>query len=169
MAAHEQHDQRVVLGGDRWRRWLLQRRKALPVFPGPFTSPLVDHPPLGGLNQPAARLLRNAVSRPTQGGREKRLLDRVLGSVEVARPANEGAKDLRRQLAQQVLDAGRHVQRSPPTCCRNPSISATSDGALSITCRTWIGCCVAAPPGPGTAEIFAAISIARASDSTSTI
>ena len=39
----------------------------------------------------------------------------------------------------------------------------------SITCRTWIGCCVATPPGPGTAESFAAISIARASDSTSTI
>jgi hypothetical protein len=48
-------------------------------------------------------------------------------------------------------------------------ISAASAGALSISCRTWIGCCVGTPPGPGTAEIFPAISIARASDSTSTI
>jgi hypothetical protein len=104
-----------------------------------------------------------------QRGSQQRFLDGVLGSVEVAKPANERAEDLRRQLAQQVLDTGGNVQRSPPTCSRNDSISATSDGARSITCRTWIGCCVATPPGPGTAESFAAISIARASDSTSTI
>jgi hypothetical protein len=46
-----------------------------------------------------------------RGGREQRLLDGVLGRVEVAIPANERAKDLRRQLAQQVLDRGRDVQR----------------------------------------------------------
>ena len=155
MAAHEQHDQRVVPIRDLRRRRLLQRRQALAVPPGPFAAPLVDQPPLGGLDQPAARLRRNTVSRPVQGGREQRLLDGVLGGVEVAVPANERAEDLRRQLAQQVLDTGRNVQRSPPTCCRNASISATSDGASSITCRTWIGCCVATPPGPGTAEIFA--------------
>jgi hypothetical protein len=39
-----------------------------------------------------------------------------LGSVEVAVPASERAEDLRRGLAQQVLDVGRYVQRSPPTC-----------------------------------------------------
>jgi len=54
------------------------------------------------------------------GGRQQRLLDGVLGSVEVAIPANERAKDLRRQLAQQVLDrvvdVRRDVQRRPPTC-----------------------------------------------------
>ena len=38
-----------------------------------------------------------------------------------------------------------------------------------MTWRTMIGCSVARPPGPGTAEILAAISIARASESTSTI
>jgi hypothetical protein len=88
----------------------------LPFSPGPVASPLVDHPPLGGLNQPAARLRRNTVSRPVHGGREQRFLDRVLGGVEVAMPADERAEDLRRRLAQQVLDAGRDVQRSPPTC-----------------------------------------------------
>jgi hypothetical protein len=45
------------------------------------------------------------------GRREQRFLDGVLRSVEVAIPANERAKDLRRQLAQQVLDRGRDVQR----------------------------------------------------------
>ena len=133
-------------------------------------SPLVDQPPLGGLDQPAARLLRNAVSRPVHGGREQRLLDGVLGGVEVAVPAHERAEDLRRQLAQQVLDARRHVQRSPPAVlagtppsrrrrtARRPSPAAPGSAAA-----------VATPSGPGTAEIFAAISIARASDSTSTI
>jgi hypothetical protein len=50
-----------------------------------------------------------------QGGREQRFLDHVLGGIEVARPANEQAGDLRRQLAQQVLDSRRHAQRSSPT------------------------------------------------------
>ena len=35
--------------------------------------------------------------------------------------------------------------------------------------RTWIGCWVGTPPGPGTAESRAAISSARSSDSTSKI
>jgi len=43
------------------------------------------------------------------------------------------------------------------------------DGASVIICRRWIGCWVAIPPGPGTAESFPAISIARSSDSTSMI
>src|SRR5512133_2052502 len=169
MAAHEQHEQRVVLVGDCSRRDLLQRGKALSVRACAFTAPLVDHPPLGGLKQPGPRLRGNTVLRPVQRGREQRLLDCVLCSIEVTVAANERAKDLRRQLAQQVLDTGRHVQRLPPTSWRYDSISATLRGALSITCRTWIGCCSATPSGPGTAESLAAISSARASDSTSTI
>jgi hypothetical protein len=55
-----------------------------------------------------------------RGGREQRLLDGVLGGVEVAIPANERAKDLRRQIAQQVLDRvvdlRRYVQCLPPAC-----------------------------------------------------
>jgi hypothetical protein len=95
------------------------------------------------------------------GGRKQRLLDGVLCSVEVAGPASEHTEDLRRELAQQVLDIARHVQRSPPAVWSHDSISAAVRGELSITCRTWIGCCVAKPSGPGTAESFAAISMAR--------
>jgi hypothetical protein len=169
MAAHEQHGQRVVLIGHLSRRRFPQRGQVFPVSPRPLAAPLIDQPPLGRLDQPAARLLRNAVPRPVQRCGEQRLLDGVLGRVEIPVPARERAEDLRRQLAQQVLDTGGNVQLSPPTCSRNASISATSDGACVITCRTWIGCCSATPSGPGTAETFAAISIARASDSTSTI
>jgi len=101
---------------------------------------------------------------------EEGLLNRILGGVEVAVPANERPEDLRRGLAQQVLETGGgRVQLSPPTCSRNASISAASDGASVIICRTWIGCWVAIPSGPGTAESFPAISIARSSDSTSMI
>jgi hypothetical protein len=38
------------------------------------------------------------------GSGDQRLLDRVLGRVEVARTASERAEDLRRQGAEQVLD-----------------------------------------------------------------
>src|SRR5262245_11155951 len=97
-------------------------------------------------------------------GREQRLLHRILGSGEVAVPAREHTENLRRCLAQQVLDAHGDVQRSPPACSSHASISATSLGASSMTWRTWIGCSSGMPPGPGTAESLAAISIARASD-----
>jgi hypothetical protein len=54
------------------------------------------------------------------GSRNQRLLHCVLPGVEVAKAPNERAKDLRRQLAQQVLDVRfgvqLRVQRSPPAC-----------------------------------------------------
>jgi hypothetical protein len=71
-----------------------------------------------------------------RGRRQERVLDGVLGSGEVAAPASERAEDLRRELAQQVIDIGGDVQRSPRAVCRYPSISAALDGVWSITCRT---------------------------------
>ena len=168
MAAHEEHDQGVVPVRDLRRRRLL-RRDALATPARLLAPPLVDQPALGGLQQPAAWALGNPVPRPVLSGSEERLLNGVLGGVEVAVPANERPEDLRRRLAQQVLDTDGRVQLSPPTCSRNASISAASDGASVIICRTWIGCWVAIPSGPGTAESFPAISIARSSDSTSMI
>ncbi len=47
--------------------------------------------------------------------------------------------------------------------------SHTSELGAPITSRTSIGCLIGTPSGPGAAEILAAISIARAGDSTSTI
>ena len=64
------------------------------------------------------RLLGNPVSRPAFGGGDECLLDCVLRAVEVAEAAGERAEDLRRKLAQQVLDSGLDVQRSPPAVCR---------------------------------------------------
>src|SRR4029453_9403908 len=109
----------------------------------------------------------HTVPGPPRRSREQRLLDGVLGQVEVAVPAHECAEDLRRQLAQQVLDTWRDVQRSPPAVCKYSCIPSVSEMRSSITRRTWIGCWGGTPPGPGTAESLAAISSARSSDSTS--
>jgi hypothetical protein len=52
------------------------------------------------------------------GGGDQRLLYRVLGSGEIAGAPSKRAEDLRRQLAQQVLDSAVDVQRSPPAVWR---------------------------------------------------
>jgi hypothetical protein len=62
MAAHEQHEQRVVLVRDFRRRRGLLQRDALTTSPGSVGAQLVDQPALGGLKQPAARLLGNVLS-----------------------------------------------------------------------------------------------------------
>ena len=154
MAAHEQHGQRVVLVRHLEAGRLPQGGDRLPVPAGLLAPPLVDQPSLGGLDQPAARAGRDAVPRPVHGRREQRLLDGILGGVEVAVPAGEHAEDLRRELAQQGLDVGLACQRTPPR------LTALARGSAARA-RT--------PSGPGTAEYLAAISIARSSDSTSTI
>jgi hypothetical protein len=45
---------------------------------------------------------------------DQRFLDGVLGFVEVTKSASQRAEDARRQVAQQVLEIGREVQRAPP-------------------------------------------------------
>src|SRR5262245_26571014 len=167
MAAHEEHGQRVVVVGNLVRRRLLPGDELLAVPPRPLAPPLVDQPPGRRLHEPAARLHGHAVQGPARRRGEQRLLDGVLGRVEVAVPAHEDAEDLRRQLAQQVLDTRRDVQRSPAAVSRYSCISSVSLMRSSITRRTWTGCWVGTPSGPGTADSRAAISSARSSDSTS--
>ena len=158
------------------RRRLPLPRSGLTIGPGPFASPLVDEAVLGGREEPAVRRRRDALAGPVVGRRDERLLDGVVRRVEVARSPGERAEDPRRQVAQQVLDAGPGdvpggglAQRACPTCSRNAPISAAFDGASSMTWRIVMGCWIGTPFSPGTADRRAAISIARASDSTSTI
>jgi hypothetical protein len=113
MAAHEQHGQGVVVLGN-LRDGSLDRRQPLALSAGLLASPVVDQAEAGRPEQPPAWIRRNPVTRPMLGGGEQRLLDRVLGRVEVAGSASERAEDLRRQLAQQVLNARWDVQRRPP-------------------------------------------------------
>ncbi len=112
--------------------------------------------PQGDVVQPAARVGGDALRRPLRGGRDQRLLHRVLRGGEVAVAAGHRAEHLRREVAQQAPDGGLHVRHRH--CF----------GAL-ITCRTSMGMFSGAPPGPGAADAFAAIWYARSGESTSTI
>ena len=71
---------------------------------------LVDEPTFGGPDEPRGRLSRDAVPGPVIGRGDERLLHRVLGGVEVACPSGDDAEDLRREVAQQVLDRRSGVQ-----------------------------------------------------------
>ncbi len=86
----------------------------------------------------------------------------------VSAPRTRGARSRSRSSTRGSAAVGL-AQTACPTCSRNAPISAAFDGASSMTWRTVIGCWVGTPFWPGTAESRAAISIARASDSTSTI
>ena len=106
-----------------------QCRLELAVRARALASPLIDQLATGRRHQPGTRVGRDALPRPMVGGGDQRLLDGVLGRVEVARAAGERAKDLRRQRAQQVLDIGWDAQRAvPPAVWRNASISAALEG-----------------------------------------
>lgn len=100
--------------GNRRNGRLLERRLLLALSAGLLGSPLVDQAETRGPEQPAACIWRDPVARPMFRGGEQRLLDGVLGRVEVAGSAGERAEDLRRKLAQQALNAPWDVQRRPP-------------------------------------------------------
>ena len=84
----------------------------------------------------------NALLRPLHRGRQQRLLDRVLAGVELPVPAHEHAEDLRREVAQQVLDAlaGAHISnpasaitgRTSTPAYRASGICAASSWARSM-------------------------------------
>jgi hypothetical protein len=118
-------------------------------------APHVGQPPCADGDQPAARVAGQALGRPSGRGREQGLLYGVFGVVEVTTPAHEHAEDLRRQLTQQILDIGAGGHHS--------------GAGASMIRRTSIRLLVGFPPGPGAADVRAAISIARSSLSTSTI
>jgi hypothetical protein len=82
-----------------------------------LAAAVIDEAAFGGANEPPARIRRHAVSRPVVSGGDQRLLDGILGRIEVARAPGQDGEDLRRQVAQQVL--GQVVaQRTPPAVAR---------------------------------------------------
>ena len=176
MAAHDEHGEGVVrlrLAGRRRRR-VAEGDEPLAAGPGLLAPALVQEAVGRGPHEPAERVRGDAVAGPVVGRRDERLLGGVLGGVEVAAPARHCGDDPWRELPEELVHGpvgvrGRGQMALPEAVSRNASISEAFDGASSMIRRTWIGCWVARPPGPGTAESRAAISIARASESTSTI
>ena len=104
MTAHEQHEQAVVtldhLGCVRSEA----RREAFPIAPGVLASPLVDQAARCRLDQPGGGLGWHPFAGPVRRCGNERFLDRVLGGIEITAASGERADDLRRELAQQVID-----------------------------------------------------------------
>ncbi len=164
MAAQDHEDQRVVAP-----RGLLVRAghrpgggQLLPAAARVVAAVLVGQPAGGHPDEPAQRAVGPSLGGPCGGGGNQRLLHGVLGVGEVAVTADERTEDLRRKLAQQVLEARARGHSSAVTARGHSSGS----GALS-TSRTSIGCRIGTPPGPGAADARAATSMARAAVSTS--
>jgi hypothetical protein len=130
VAAQEQDREAVVLLGRDSRRGLV-RDTLLTVAACPVAAPCVDQSAGSCRQQPAPGLVGDTVARPALGRDQESLLDGVLGCVEVGVPARERADDLRRELAQQVLDLGGDVQLAPAVR-RKSSISAASEGPSSM-------------------------------------
>jgi hypothetical protein len=69
-----------------------------------LTACLIGKPAKGHLDQPATRIVGQAFARPSQRRGYERLLHRVLGGIKVAEATQQGAQDLRRELAQQTFE-----------------------------------------------------------------
>ena len=167
MAAHKQQNQRVI-----WVHvhvWLdfvgkhhglgIPRDRGLPLAASNFTAHLICHPARCDLNQPAAWILGNTISRPLYERCDQRLLYSVLGRREIAKSAHDGSEHLWSEFAQQVL-----IERIRQGLYHGSSLAPTL-----IPCRTSMGIFKGNPPGPGAADQIAAISYARSVVSTSTI
>ncbi len=120
VTAHEQQDERVVglrcatvsaAGASHCVGQGPPGDGVLTALASLLAAQQVGQPARGDGDQPTARVVRDAVLRPLRGGREERLLHRVLGGVEVPVAAHHRAEDLRRQPAQQVLDVVSPVAR----------------------------------------------------------
>ena len=149
MAAQEQQGQSVVVIGSTAALLgnLEQRGGLLATPPRALGAPLVDQASRGNCHQPRTRVVGDTSFGPLLRRSEERLLHCVLTCVELAVTPHERTEDLRRKLAQQILDSRVRAQKS---------------GGASITRRTSIGTLTKS-------TMREAISMARSSFSTSTI
>ena len=93
----------------------------------------VDRLEAAGRDEPRARIRRDAVARPLLERRGERVVQRLLGEIEVAEEADErgehaprlGAVDVRRSASRDALIGHRS------TCCANSMIGRTSIAARS--------------------------------------
>jgi hypothetical protein len=81
---------------------LFEDRPLLPQ--GLFAAQPVDRLVPGDAGDPRARVRRYAVARPALEGDDERLLDGLLGRVEVAQDPNEGGDRPSRLVAEQTVD-----------------------------------------------------------------
>jgi hypothetical protein len=141
VAAAEQQGQRVVIvrragigrRGDQLGGWRGHGDQLFAGAPRIFAAHLVHQAAGGHRDQPAARVLRQ-LPWPGLRGRQQRLLAGVLAQVELAVPAHQRGQDLRRQLAQQVLDTVRpRIHRSVLASCKMGHSSTGSTSAKGMS------------------------------------
>ena len=125
MAAAEQQEERVVaLLRDR-RRLRLRGARLLAALPSGLAAACVDEPPRRDRGQPRARVVRRVLG-PGPQRLQQRLLQRVLGGVEVLAAPHQSRQDPRDEGAQGALvQLAGHAGQS-------------SDGAPDMISRTSI-------------------------------
>ena len=168
MTAHEEQHERVVplsswpgclrsgANGSIGRRFVPGNVFTLP--PRCFAAEVIGHAAGRDVNEPAARIVGDPFLRPLHARRDQRLLHRIFGGGEIPEAADDGAENLRRELAQQAL--GVRIQ---------PRGRHGSTGGALITSRTSIGMLSGFPPGPAPPTHPRRSRNARAALSTSTI
>jgi hypothetical protein len=147
MAAAEEDEEGVVALRDRIgpARPRLGVHRLLPPVAGGLAAAGVDEPPGRDRVEPRARVARRVVG-PHPQRLEQRLLQRVLGGVEVLATADQAREHARDERAQRDL-----VQRLRRLLdhARRQSV----DGAEDMTSRTSIHSYIGSPPGPGSEEM----------------
>jgi hypothetical protein len=124
VAAQDEQREGVVALGDRGGRGL-HRHRVLAAPARLLAAQFVGQAAARHRDEPCAGVAGHPLSRPLRRGGQQRLLHGVLAGVEAPMAVDEGAEDLRRQLAQQVLVAvlDRHIS-SPEAIMRGRSSTA---------------------------------------------
>ena len=158
MAAHEQQHERVV-GID--LRLAVERRRdddrrvvgdhCLAVAARDLAADVIGHAPQRDVEQPAARIVGHAVARPLLAAAISASCTASSRRREVAKAPDHRAEHLRREVAQQVLDAA----------VGDVGHALAHRGGPLMTSRTSIAMFSGLPPMPGAADASAAISYAR--------
>lgn len=142
VTAEEQQGQRVVpvragllVGGVReeFRGRRGQGQGVLAAAARGLAAHLVDEPAGGDGDQPAPRVVGDALLGPLAGRRDQGLLDGVLAGVEGPVPPHEDAEDLWRVRAQQVLDPAGAGHTSAADSCRTGQSSTGSTSAKGMS------------------------------------
>jgi hypothetical protein len=142
MAAAEEQDEGVValLGGGRPR---LGVHRLLAALAGHLAAARVDEPPGRDRRQPRARVARRVLG-PHAQRLQQRLLQRVLGGIEVLAAPDQAREHPRDEGAQRAL-----VQ---PSRRLLDHAGSSSEDVSDMISRTSIHSYIGSPPGPGSED-----------------
>src|SRR5690242_14594705 len=123
---------RIILLGLRWFLGPQQRGLGVLARPGSLAAEPVDGPVARGGDDPAGRARRPSVLRPSPGRLGERVLDRVLGGVDVAEHAGQDGYRAAVLRAEDALDV-RERGRGRGQLSAMSTIGRTSTGSVHAT------------------------------------